>query len=74
MFWVFCARQRVSPFLRSLTGSGDPLLLSSVAGVVAGVVERGGASVERGGARAESLLLLTRRGVSGGGDRKITES
>lgn len=40
------------------------MLLSSVAGMVAGV-ERGGASVERGGARAESLLLLTRRGVSG---------
>lgn len=37
-------------------------------------MERGGASVERGGARAESLLLLTKRGVSGGGDRKITES
>lgn len=28
-------------------------------------MERGGASVERAGARAESLLLLTRRGVSG---------
>lgn len=49
--------------LCSLTGSGEPLLLSSGMGVEAGV-ERGGARVARGGARAESLLLLTRRGVS----------
>lgn len=46
------------------------MLLSSGTGVEA-AVDRGGAgvdwcgvSVERGGASAESLLLLTRRGVS----------
>lgn len=49
--------------LCSLTGRGEPLLLPSGMGVEAGV-ERGGARVDRGGARAESLLLLTRRGVS----------
>ncbi len=41
-----------------LTGSGDTLLWSSGGGV---------AAISWGGAKAESLLLLTNRGVSGWG-------
>lgn len=73
-FLGFFAPAKSFGLLCLLTGSGESLLLSSGTGVKAGV-EEGKAIVERGGAKAESLLLLTRRGVSGrktGGHKKLT--